>query len=138
MPPILASDVAMASFSPSTVAGTAPVPSPVLSQFGRPRVTIRVTFPTTNTQYQTGGVPLSKSRLGFPVTVRGCQVVAKLAPRTAKMCPFWRWNGDGGDPRLVAYTAASDPGGALPMAELANNTVITANSQVLLLEVEGY
>src|SRR5262245_32467685 len=106
---------------------------------GRSRRRVKITFPSTNLQYQTGGVPL----IGPALTgtsrgiVASLKVVAFTVSATASMNPLWQWDGNTTAPKLVALAESTAATANTAFDQWPNNTNITSNSQVLTLEVEN-
>ena len=110
----------------------------VITSPGRTRRRFTLTFPTTNTDYQTGGVPLLTGNLGCPRgIVDSLKVIGITASATASMNPIWQWNGSKTAPKLVGLREAAAAADGLAFDQLANNFAITASSQVVTIEVEG-
>jgi hypothetical protein len=110
----------------------------VVSTPGRFRARVKLTFPTTNLQYQTGGVPLVSANLGSGRgIVAAVKVIAITASATASMNPVWQWNGSTTAPKLVGLAEAAAVADGVPFDEVANNTSLTASSQNVTVEVEG-
>src|SRR5215471_4896488 len=99
----------------------------VMAAPGRVRRRVKLTFPTTNNQYQTGGVPLLAPALGCPRGVlNSLKVVAITPSATASMNPVWQWNGSTTAPTLVGLREAAAVADGVAFDELANNFAITA------------
>jgi hypothetical protein len=110
----------------------------VVSAPGRVRSRVKLTFPTTNVQYQTGGVPLVSANLGSGRgIVAAVKVIAITASATASMNPLWQWNGSTTAPTLVGLREAAAVADGVAFDELANNFSLTASSQVVTVEVEN-
>jgi len=111
----------------------------VVSAPGRTRSRITLTFPSTNLQYVTGGVPLLGPNLAG--TARGIcaavKVVAITASATASMNPAWFWNGSTTAPKLVGLREAAAVADGLPFDELNNGFSFGSNSQIVTVEVEN-
>jgi hypothetical protein len=110
----------------------------VVSAPGRVRRRVKVTFPATNLQYQTGGVPLLGPNLAGTArgVVAAVKVVAITASATASMNPLWQWDGSTTAPKLVALAESASALGSTGFDQWPNNTNITSNSQIVTLEVE--
>ena len=109
----------------------------VIGAPGRVRRRVKVTFPATNLDYVTGGVPLLNPNLGFPRGVASLKVCGITASATASMNPLWQWNGSQTAPKLIGLREAAAAADGLAFDEVANGFTFTTNTQVLTLEVEG-
>jgi hypothetical protein len=104
---------------------------------GRVRRRVKVTFPNTNLQYQTGGVPLVAAQLGSGRgIVNAVRVIGFTVSATASMNPLWQWDGSTTAPKLVALAESTAGTANTAFDQWPNNTAITSNSQILTLEVE--
>lgn len=111
----------------------------VVSAPGRVRSRVKLTFPTTNLLYSTGGVPLLGPNLAG--TARGIcaavKVIAITASATASMNPVWQWNGSTTAPKLVGLQESAAGTASTSFDEIVNAQSITASSQVVTVEVES-
>lgn len=109
----------------------------VISAPGRTRSRFTLTFPSTNLQYVTGGVPLLAGAVGG---IRGIAAAIKVigitASATASMNPVWQWNGSTTAPKLVALREAAAVADGVPFDELNNGFSFGSNSQVVTIEAE--
>jgi hypothetical protein len=111
----------------------------VVSAPGRFRSRVKLTFPIgANTGYPTGGVPLISANLGSGRgIVAAVKVIAITPSATASMNPVWQWNGSTTAPTLVGLQESVSGLASTSFDQIVNTQVITQNSQVVTVEVEG-
>jgi len=135
MAAITTSDVAYAPLGGGTATSGPQIAQEVAAP-GRVHRQFKLTFPGTNLDYSTGGVPLLKQNFGCPRSILSMKVMGRT-PTAADTNPVYEWNGDQNSPKLVALVAGAAVAGT-PFRELANAFTFVSNSQVLFVDVEGY
>src|SRR5215475_3477691 len=135
MAAMTSTDVAYVALGAGT-ATTGPGVAQEVAAPGRVRRQFKVTFPATNLDYSTGGVPLDRARMGDPRAIVAIKVMGRT-PTAADTNPIYEWNGDQMSPKLVALVPGAAVAGT-PLRELANAFSFVSNSQVLFVDVEGY
>ena len=111
----------------------------VVSAPGRVRRRVQLVFPSTNLQYQTGGVPLVGPSLSGTArgVVASLKVLGGTPSGTASMNPVWQWNGSTTAPKLIGIMESAAVADGVPFDQLANNFTFGAISQVVIVEVES-
>lgn len=82
--------------------------------------------------YPTGGLPLTRAKLGCPNNVNFLSVVG-YTPETGNNNPRWVWNGDSLSPTIIGYetNVAGSPAAEVDAAYAPPATVLT-------VAVEGF